>query len=325
VLVADDRGGGSVVIPGTLGSDLVEQDFESTAFIGRVRRDIARSFVSFLATDREVEGGAYNRVAGPDFQWRPTDQDTITGQYLLSRTRNPDRPDLTPAWTGQDLASHAAALRWSHSTSTIDWFTSYQDVGDDFRADNGFVPQVGYREGYGEIGYTFRPTGPITRVRTFGWVDRSADMQGDLLLRQYATGCGLTDPGTRSRASTSPSIKSTRVRPVPMQEVVLPRRRLFYVYQISPSRALSGIELSGYVGRDIDFANLRPGDGADEPEGDRAPHEPSRAEAHRRPQVARRRRAVGGERAALHGGRAQTEGRLHVHRALVRPPHRAVA
>ena len=83
VLVADDDGGGSVILPGPNGFDLRAQDFGSTVFIARAKRDIGLSFVGVLATDREHHhvsrpasssrrSGAYNRVVGPDFQWRPS-------------------------------------------------------------------------------------------------------------------------------------------------------------------------------------------------------------------------------------------------------------
>jgi hypothetical protein len=71
-LVADDAGGGSVIVPGPNGSDLAPQDFRSRVFIGRARRDIGRSFVSMLVTDRETDGSGHNRVIGPDVEWRPS-------------------------------------------------------------------------------------------------------------------------------------------------------------------------------------------------------------------------------------------------------------
>src|SRR3954465_118288 len=52
-LVVEDDGGGSVVVPGAYGSSLASQDFASTVFVARARRDIGRSFVGLLVTDRE--------------------------------------------------------------------------------------------------------------------------------------------------------------------------------------------------------------------------------------------------------------------------------
>ena len=107
-LVAEDDGGGSVVLPGARGSSFASQDFASTVFVARAKRDIGRSFIGMLVTDREGrESASYNRVIGPDFQWRPNATEAITGQWLVSDTRTPNRPDLAQQWTGQSMTSHA--------------------------------------------------------------------------------------------------------------------------------------------------------------------------------------------------------------------------
>ncbi|HEV7786384.1 MAG TPA: DUF5916 domain-containing protein, partial [Thermoanaerobaculia bacterium] len=104
-LVADDRGGGSVILPGPQTSSLANQDFSSHVVIGRGRRDFGSSFASFLVTDKEVDGGGHNRVFGPDFEWRPSDRDTIRGQFLYGDTQTPDRPELAAEWDGRRLES----------------------------------------------------------------------------------------------------------------------------------------------------------------------------------------------------------------------------
>ena len=157
-LVADDRGGGQVGDPRSERLELREPGPGSLAAIGRVRRDFGQNFVSLLLSDREREGGSWNRVLGPDFQWRPNDKDIVAGQLLLERhSKTPDQPDLAEEWDGRHLADHAGVVSWTRSTRTLDLAAEYRDLGDDFRADNGFVPQVGYRRGYFEPGYTFWP------------------------------------------------------------------------------------------------------------------------------------------------------------------------
>ena len=107
-LVADDAGGGSAIIPGPNGSSLASVDYGSTVFVARVKRDIGLSFVGVLATDREARSGdSHNRVVGPDFQWRPSGTDVVTGQALYSETRTPNRPDLARRVDRQSFASHA--------------------------------------------------------------------------------------------------------------------------------------------------------------------------------------------------------------------------
>ena len=119
-----------------------------------------------VMTDRAAhEGNGHNLVVGPDFQWRPTSTEVVTGQWLASDTRTPNRPDLSDRWTGRSLTSHAGLLQWGHNTTHVDAAATYRDIGGDFRADSGFVPQVGYREIFTHMGYTFRPTGLLSRRR----------------------------------------------------------------------------------------------------------------------------------------------------------------
>src|SRR5262249_42246033 len=104
VLVADDDGGGTAVLPGPNESDFAHQDFGSTVILGRAKRDIGLSSIGVLVTDREAtDERAYNRVIGPDFSWRPSGNDVIVGQYLFAATRNPNRPHLTDEWTRHQL------------------------------------------------------------------------------------------------------------------------------------------------------------------------------------------------------------------------------
>ncbi len=255
-LVAYDRGGGSVILPGPNSSDFADQEFESFVAVGRARYELGRSSVSFLGTDREIKGGGSNRVFGPDFQWRPGQKDTITGQLLRSESTTPVRPELAAEWDGRRLTSYAADVWWQHSTKTVDWFGEHRSYGDRFRADDGFVPQVGYKETYAEAGYTFRPTGLVSRLRTFVIGDYSTERDGRLLGRTVSFGTGMD-----GRWSSFLRVRYAFDR-VRAGHITLPRQQLVYTLQFSPSRRISQITLDGFVGEDVDFAGARIGRGA---------------------------------------------------------------
>jgi len=255
-LVADDAGGGSTIIPGPNSSSLASVDEGSMVFIARAKRDIGLSYVGVLATDREAKSGdSHNRVVGPDFQWRPSGSDNVTGQILYSETRTPNRPDLAAEWTGQSFASHAADVRWAHNTTHFDSFALYQDFGDGFRADSGFVPQVGYREEIGSAGWTVHPTGFVTRERTFLIVDHQADRSGALISRVVQPGIGFD---TRYNGFVQLRYLDDEIR---SGIRTIPRRQFGYILQFSPSRRVTFLSLNGTTGQDIDFANSRPGTG----------------------------------------------------------------
>jgi len=255
-LVVEDDGGGSVVLPGALGSSLASQDFASTVFIARAKRDVGRSFISMLVTDREGrEFSSYNRVLGPDFQWRPNATEAITGQWLVSDTRTPNRPDLAAEWTGQSMLSHAGQLQWSHSSTRLDSSATFRDVGDGFRAEAGFVPQVGYRESSAAAGWTFRPTGLLSKLRTFVNVDRQVDRAGALIGRDVQPGVEMN---TRWNGFVQFRYIDDDIRTV---NELIGRKQVGYYAQFSPSRLLSTISVNGTSGQAIDFANGRPGTG----------------------------------------------------------------
>jgi hypothetical protein len=257
VLAANDRGGGSVILPAATGSSSAPQDFRSNVVVGRIRRDFGSSFLGVVTTNRWIEGGGESHLFGPDFQWRPNSRDTVTGQWLVSRSTTPRRPDLAAEWDGRDLSGIAGELRWWHRTRHHDWFGDYRNVGAGFRADNGFVPQVGYREGYVESGWTLWPTRILQRLRFFALVDRSSSVQDGLLSRQHSAGVGFNGPRDsygRIRISFD------RVRTGP---VVLPRTQVVFDIGASPSRRLTSIGLTGTAGDAIDFDGHRRGTGAD--------------------------------------------------------------
>jgi hypothetical protein len=224
--------------------------------IARARREIGLSFISVVATDREShDGQGHNRVAGPDFQWRWKNE-VVTGQWLYSHSQTPARPDLAREWTGGRLSGHALSLAWSHSTARFDASADYRDLGDGFRADAGFVPQVGLRRTSGDLGWTSRPTGAVRRVRMFLAADRQIDRTGAVISESVTPGLGLDVKwngflqvrAINDRTSTG--------------DVVLTRRQLGFVARFSPSRRIAQVSIDGVAGQEIDFANARRGRGS---------------------------------------------------------------
>jgi hypothetical protein len=260
LLVTQDEGGGSVIIPGPTGNDLAPQDFSSQVLVGSLRRDFGASYVGMLVTARENEGSnGHNRVAGPDFLWRQSQTDQVTGQLLVSDTETPNRTDLYPTWDGRQLTSHAGHLEWLHTGRDWTWRATVQDFGDDFRADEGFVPQVGFRLGRYALFRNYYPqSGLFRRVQPYTIVRYVESQDGGLIQRQ--TNPGVQLQGQRNMAAGIEFAVRERLR---VGSQTLERSRSTFYFQIDPGRRFSRIGLNGVLGDAIDFANGRVGQGGD--------------------------------------------------------------
>ncbi|MEA2603420.1 MAG: hypothetical protein QOF89_4412 [Acidobacteriota bacterium] len=265
VLLTEDQGGGSVIIPGSTGNDFAPQEFSSTVLVGSLRRDFGASYAGLLVTARENDGGGHdqggghNRVAGPDFLWRRSETDQMTGQLLVSDTETPNRPDLYPTWDGRQLTSHAGHLEWLHTGRDWTWRATVQDFGEDFRADEGFVPQVGYRAGRFALYRNFYPqSGLFRRVSPYAIVRYIESPGGELIRRQ--TNPGIQIQGQRNMATGVDFAVRERLR---VGSQVLERSDVNYYFQFDPGRRFSRVGVNVILGDSIDFANGRVGQGGD--------------------------------------------------------------
>jgi hypothetical protein len=255
VLAANDRGGGTVIIPGSIFSEEAPQDFESVVGIARVRQDLGESFAGFLGTARKIEGGGYNYVAGGDFHWQASDADVVEGQYLYSFSRNPDRPDLYPGWEGQKVSGFGWVAEWSHSTRHWSWSLSHEDFAPGFRADDGFVPQVGYREEEAHLSYQLFPSGFLTRLRPLVGGEYNAARDGSLISRRYFPGVSFV-ARWGLRGEFDYNFEAVRINGQDLEF-----NRVVWTLAASPSRLVPNLRFQGYYGDQPDVSNVRVGRG----------------------------------------------------------------
>jgi hypothetical protein len=246
-----------VIVPGPQGSSFAPQDVPSFVGVARFRQDFGGSYAGALATARELDGGGYNRVFGPDLQWRATSKDRITGQLLWSESLTPQRPDLAPEWNGQKLSGHAAALTWNHQQRGPNWSLEYRDVADGFRADTGFVPRVGYRQGRAVAGWGFYPEALVSQLQPNVTVAYSEDRDGRVLQRLVEPALFLL--GQRNlQAFVALDVASELTG-----DTLLDTTSVAFQLQVDPSRSVTRLGLQGSAGESIDLANAQVGTGAD--------------------------------------------------------------
>ena len=247
-LLTQDRGGGSVVLPGPTGSSFAPQDYRSLVGLARWRRDLGGSFLGLLYAGREVEdGGGHNRVVGPDGQWRPSQRDTLAGQLLFSDTREGDSA----------FAGHGLHLEWQHSAERVFWSLRYRDFADGFRDDQGFVPQVGYRAGRASLAWPRYPQGFWSFLRPMLLANAEWDRGGRLISQSMLA--ELMGFGRKNlQAFVDPIVERTRVG-----EALLDTTAVAFGLQVDPGRRLPRVGMDGTAGQRVDYAEARVGTGAD--------------------------------------------------------------
>jgi hypothetical protein len=245
-LVAEDEGGGGRIVPGPLFSRLVPQLGHSRAAIGRMRYTLGSSYTGFVFTDRASDSGA-NRVLGPDLQWRPSPTNQITAQWLLSKTESAGREPVTDS---------ALSLGWLHSEPDKYFQLDYQRLGHEFRADNGFVPQVGIERRAASLGYRFYPSGFLRQVQPgFTW-DSSVEIGDEPVSR--ATYPSLSLGGKWNTQATFEYHFRERVRTATK---LLEYSFLAYDVRIQPTRFLAAAGIHGNAGQQVDVVHERVGAG----------------------------------------------------------------
>ena len=260
VLLTKDEGGGLTIIPGTYGSNFAPVDFKSYATIGRVRHDIGASFVGAVLTDREISGGGHNRVFGPDGQWRPSQSDAITAQILFSDTKNPNRIEDSPIWNGESSRSHAFYSSWFRQKRGYDAGAEVRDVGDGFRADLGFIPQVGFREFDASFGLRFFPEHSkfFRFLRPNVFLDHQTDRDNNTIYQVASFGFGGF--GIKNLNFNIIFRPEEKVRARPGGPLLSQTYGIFNV-QFDPSRRIPRVALNTRFGEQIAFGAGKVGRG----------------------------------------------------------------
>lgn len=186
VLVTRDDGGGLVLLPNTYGTTYALQDFKSVASFARGRWQVGGATIGMLATDRTIEGGAYNRVAGPDFVWFPNTEQRFRAQVLGSWTTAQFAGGRMQR--GDMAASHAAMADWTYRGAKWEEYLNFEDVGRDFRADNGFFFQNGYRRLYSETTRKFIDAFGFNELSPYFNAEYKTDTDGRVQYQQNNIG-----------------------------------------------------------------------------------------------------------------------------------------
>ena len=234
-----------LLVPGVLSSSFVDLQQDSTAAAGRYRYDFAgQASVGAVATMRSADDYE-NVLTGVDGRWQQGGH-TLTGQWLTSSTEMPNG-FLAPSEQDGD------ALFASYAFNNRNWGfnATHSRFDDGFRADLGFISQVGYDKSVIGVARTWHGDdgASITRVRLNADWDITHDQNGLLLEREWE-GYVTVDGPMQSVAQIG---ALTRDRFWGGQ--LFDEHWVSFYGEVQP---LSGLRLETYArqGRQIDFSNV---------------------------------------------------------------------
>jgi hypothetical protein len=246
----------NILIPGDESSDFAFLDSASTSAFARYRAEVGESgTIGGLISARYGEDYE-NTVFAADGYRRATEQDNIRVQVAGSRTKYPD--EIVATFDDQpdgSFTGHALRASYSHSDKNWEWGADYAELSPEFRADSGFISQVGVRQG--EMFVQRRIRGGEDRwfrnLYLFTGVDATRQFDGEWT--EWGADIGATYQGPRQTEIS--------VNLAPNQEFF--RRRTYhnlrYSYGIE-TQATSDVQVYMFVnsGEDIDFTNRQPAD-----------------------------------------------------------------
>jgi len=179
----------NLVIPGPEGSQTASLDGGNLSFALRLRRDVGvRSTIGAVLTGRTGKDGYSSSLIGVDGDFRFGISDEIIWQVLGSATRYPDWLAAEYNQPASSFHGHGATAEYRHKERDWLWSLGVDSRSRGLRADLGFLPQVGFRHGWGDLERRF--WGASDRLVKFAAIDVSGSYSeeagGTLLGRELS-------------------------------------------------------------------------------------------------------------------------------------------
>jgi len=181
----------NLLFPGSQGSGFGSFPIATQNEVARYRRDMGEgSTLGGLVTHRsgaDAAGQLYeNLVFGADGLWRFDKANSLTFQGLVSQTQYPDAIAIAESQPFGSFGDHAWRAEYDRDTREYSFYAVYWDVGREFRADMGFMPQVDFTKPVVGGRRNWYPTGGFfNKVALYGDWDMTHDQAGQFLEREY--------------------------------------------------------------------------------------------------------------------------------------------
>ena len=258
ILTTRDAAGGLVLIPHTYYTAYANSPVTSTATDARANFRLGTLSLGMVATGRTyAQDRGANRVIGPDFIWQVDRNQLMRGQLLMSTTTA--HADASGNLVrGPSQSGHAAYFDWFQGDDAWAFSTNLREITKDFRSDNGFFSQVGYRSVNAEIQKKLGRRGAINELNLFVGGEYKLDSDGRILSKAVSPGVRIAGPYDSSAfVSFSPAIHSR----VSQEGSAYSISRLAAGISASPSKMMARVSVEASAGDVIDILANRLGRG----------------------------------------------------------------
>lgn len=244
----------NLLLPATLGTGFAFLDQKSVGSVLRYSLDLGkRSTLGLMLTDREGTD-YYNRLGGidGDIWFSPTDK--VQFQFIHAQSRYPDEVATQYNQPAGKFSGNAAIVNYIHTSRNLDFFTGFQQIDPEFRADLGFITQAGYRNYNGGFYYSWihSPGHWYTLLKVGPSFQYETDVHDNLVFKAFQFTTTYTGP-----AQSDVTLTGTMGKRFFWGEI-FDINDISLVVNMFPTSALQ-LGFVGVVGDQIDFDNARQG------------------------------------------------------------------
>ena len=243
----------NLLFPGSQGSRTTSLPIKTTDSVLRYRRDIGdSSALGGLITSRS--GTDYsNEVYGIDGLYRFNDSNSVSFQGLLSNTQYPAAVAAEFGQPQGSLDDHAIRADFNHRSRNWQGWGRYRDIGPDFRADLGFISQVGFSRWVAGLAHLWwgEEEDWYTSIRVGGEHKVTTDSSGQELERRSELNFRVSGP-LQSTISFGGGVRDQFFNGTNFSQTFF-----FSWLEVRPSGNL-WLGMFSLGGDTIDFANTRP-------------------------------------------------------------------
>ncbi|WP_374520212.1 carbohydrate binding family 9 domain-containing protein [Undibacterium squillarum] len=258
VLVSRDAAGGLVLLPNSYYTGLATSATRSVATDARVNFRFGNMSAGAVLTDRNYgDGRGYNRVFGPDLVWQADENELLRIQLLGSQTTAQAGTDGN-LQTGNTTSGYAAFADWYRGNDAWSYSATYKDFSKNFRADNGFFAQTGFRSVNGELVRKWGKYPPLHELNSYLQAEYKLDSDGNLMSQSFTPGIRIASHYDSSAYfAVSPSVRSRIQRFGEAYDT----RKILTGFALSPGRHLARMTVDMTFGDTIDVDANRTGRG----------------------------------------------------------------